>query len=249
MLGGYGSDSDSGPSDSPEKMGEREVDRGGGDEETESLESQFKPLQSTESSTKYLPSLSTTGKLCTEVADEERESSPPLTSYGLSGEGDQPLDSDTSDSPGSGEEKEDRVGGEISRERSPLPLPELDGSDRVASSVFSNPYREAEEAKLNVLRRHVDLSQSVEPPRQQRRRSRGRARGRRRDGHSNFGSVPGDGSPGDCYWNDGDSPISMGGERQQRKQRSGVTESLQPPKKYMKIHQKISREERPWTAQ
>ena len=49
------------------------------------------------------------------------------------------------------------------RDHSPLPLPDLDGSKKIVSSVFSNPYMEAEEARLAVLKQHVDLSPSRRP--------------------------------------------------------------------------------------
>ena len=238
LLGDYGSDSGSEvASDSP---------RGTGEGEREEDRSKNKVHLSETAAVKEEEEEVVDGK-------KQKSESPPLTSFGLSGEGDA-LDADTSDSLPSEEEEEEEEGGvKISRERSPLPLPVLDGSDRLASSVFSNPYQEAEEAKLAVLTQHVGLSHNVEPSKRERhRRSRGRAKGRRRDDHSQFGSEPaGDG--GDCYWNEGDSPIGgpggRGGGEGQRKHRSGVTESLQPPKKFMKIHQKIRSQEQPWTAQ
>lgn len=262
LLGDYGSDSGSEvASDSPRRTGE----------EDQSVNNSPKPHVPTPKPTDVNPQdlacLSEAGRMEKEEEEEEEEEvvvdkrrqkagSPPLTSFGLSGEGDI-LDTDTSDSLPSEEEEEEEEGGvKISRERSPLPLPVLDGSDRLPSSVFSNPYQEAEAAKLAVLTQHVGLSHNVEPSkRERRRRSRGRAKGRRRDGHSQFRSEPaGDG--GDCYWNEGDSPIGGpggrgggGGGQGQRKHRSGVTDSLQPPKKFMKIHQKIRSQEQPWTAQ
>ena len=171
--------------------------------------------------------------------EKEQES---LTNYGLSGEGG--VDSDSSDSPPSDQDGGD--GEELSRERSPLPLPELDSSDRLSSSVFSNPYREAEEARLSVLRRHVDhLSPTVEPVREQRRRGRGKSR--RRDRGSRLGLDSG-GNSGDSLWTEGDSPATAGGLRQAQKHRSGVAEHLMPPKKFMRIHNKIRSKEQPWTA-
>ena len=166
-------------------------------------------------------------------------------SYGLSGEGGDLIDSSSS----SEEEEEEEEGSECEkrgkiRERSPLPLPILDGSARVTTSVFSNPYRDEEEAKLDILRQHVDLSQHIEPKKKwQRKWSTKRGKRGRQD--SNFQAF-GDLISGDQRWNDGDSPVSPDGR--QRRHRSGVGESLEPPKKYMKMHHKIQQQERPWTT-
>ena len=245
LLGDYGSDSEEESHERTKEEGERE----GGDT---SLGSHVKPPETTDTDSH---DLSKTGR--GEEVDEERQekmgsSTASVTSFGLSGEGDT-LDTDTSDSDSSREDEEGEgggSGGEIAREQSPLPLPVLDGSDRLASSVFSNPYQEAEEAKLAVLTQHVGLS-NVEPKSKKkvgRKRPRGHGRGgRQRERHSQFRSES-DGGGGDSYWTDGDAPVGMGGGRG-RKQRSGVGESLQPPKKYMKIHQKIRSKEQPWTTQ
>ena len=173
--------------------------------------------------------------------DQVGGGSPHAACYGLSGEGEL-IDSDDS---GSLTSDEDGGGCETSgaiREKSPLPVPELDGSYKLTSSVFSNPYREAEEAKLAVLKQHVDLSQSAEPRKE--RRKWPSKRGKRK--RSQF--QPGDAESGNQCWNDRDSPIGAGGWKQQGKHRSGVREDLEPPKKYMKTHLKIQSQERPWTA-
>ena len=175
---------------------------------------------------------------------EKHRTDTPVISYGLSGEGGDLVDSGSSSSQPSDEEEECEDGGKI-RERSPLPLPVLDGSEKVASSVFSNPYREAEEARLAVLKQHVELSHHEEPREKRRRKwsKRGKFRGRHsQDQSSESGGL----SSGNRFWDDRDSPMGPGGGMQ-RKHRSGVGESLQPPKKYMKIHQKIQSVERPWT--
>ena len=174
--------------------------------------------------------------------DEKQRTDSPVVSYGLSGE--DLIGSDSSSSQSSDEEREECEDEDEVRERSPLPLPVLDGSEKVASSVFSNPYREAEEARLAVLKQHVELSHHEEPREKQRRRwsKRGKFRGRHsQDQSSESGGL----SSGSQFWDDRDSPAGQGGVRQ--KHRSGVGESLQPPKKYMKIHQKIQSVERPWT--
>lgn len=171
----------------------------------------------------------------TEVAEHKDSSA--STYYGLGG-GSDVLEEDSSSSLESdqeqGEEHDDREG-------SPLPLPELDGSAKITASVFSNPYREAEEARLAVLKQHVALSQHIEPSKKQPKWSKKRGK---------YGRLqPSDSSrSGDQFWNDGDSPVGSGRGGIQRKHRSGVGESLEPPRKYMKIHQKIQSEERPWTT-
>ena len=176
--------------------------------------------------------------------------SSPVSYYGLSGEC---ADSGNSSSCSRSSDDEQREGEERdeTREnvrRSPLPLPELDGSDRIVSSVFSNPYREAEEAKLAVLKQHVDLSQHVEPTKKRPKWSkRGKFRDRPRFETTEVSEFPPSaaGGSGDQFWDDRDSPAGRGRER---KHRSGVTESLVPPKKFLRTHQKIQSEERPWAA-
>ena len=177
----------------------------------------------------------------TTVQEEEKNlrSSSSVTYYGLSG-GSDLLDSDSSSSQASDGEQEE-CEGEVIKERSPLPLPELDGSDAITSSVFSNPYRKAEEAKLAVLKQHVDLSHHVEPSKKQ--PPKWSKRGKFRE-HTRFHAS----SSTNQVWDDRDAPMGLGGGGMQRKHRSGVRECLVPPKKYMKIHQKIQGEERPWTS-
>jgi hypothetical protein len=243
LLDDYGSDSGSEePPDSPDGTGDGE-----GDRSKDKLKLDVQPSNPTDATIKTCVHVSNTGKEKKVVDDEGigNTDSPRLTLFGLSGEGDT-LDTDTSDSDTSGEDEEEGDnGGEIARERSPLPLPVLDGSDTLASSVFSNPYREAEAARLAVLTQHVGLSEP--PPRKEgRKRSRGRGKGGRQRDRPR--SEPGQGG-GDSNWTDGDSPVGMGGGRGGRKHRSGVTESLQPPRKYLKTHTKIRHKEQPWTAQ
>lgn len=205
-------------------------------------------IQSHTTTAKLVPD---SAKRCEDPTDEERRQSPvsqgrqgcespPAVSYGLTSDGIDIIDSDTSDSHVTDDDEESGSGEDI-RGRSPLPIPVLDGSDQLACSVFSNPYRKAEEAKLAVLKQHVDLSHHPEPSEKQRRhrggkRGWGKHRGR---SHSQFGTGE------SSHWNDGDSPMR---QERQRKHRSGVGESLQPPKKYMKKHQQIQSEERPWTT-
>ena len=177
--------------------------------------------------------------------------SSPVSYYGLSGECADSGNSSSCSRSSDDEQRESEEGIETRENvrRSPLPLPELDGSDRIVSSVFSNPYREAEEAKLAVLKQHVDLSQHVEPTKKRPKWSkRGKFRDRPRfetTGVSGEFPPSAAGGSGDQFWDDRDSPAGRGRER---KHRSGVTESLVPPKKFMRTHQKIQSEERPWAA-
>ena len=122
-------------------------------------------------------------------------------------------------------------------DHSPLPLPDLERTDGLTSSVFSNPFREAEEARLAVLKQHVDLSQQQEESAKDHKR-RWRQKGTRTR-RSEVSELSGE---TDDQWR-GDSRPVRG-----RKYRSGVTETLVPPKKYRKIYQKIQSVERPWTS-
>ena len=247
LLDDYGSDSGSEePADSPPGG----TGEGEGDRSKDKLKLNVQPSNPTDATIETCEHVSNTGRE-KEVVDDEgigNADSPHPTLFGLSGEGDT-LDTDTSYSDTSGEDEEEEEeggnGGEIARELSPLPLPVLDGSDKLASSVFSNPYREAEEAKLAVLTQHVGLSEP--PPRKEgRKRARGRGKGGRQRDRPRLEPCQGG---GDSNWTDGDSPVGMGGGRGGRKHRSGVTESLQPPRKFMKTHTKIRHKEQPWTAQ
>ena len=62
------------------------------------------------------------------------------------------VDSDSSSKSADEAEEGGEGSADDDRDHSPLPLPELDGSKKIASSVFSNPYMEAEEATLAVLK-------------------------------------------------------------------------------------------------
>ena len=239
LLGGYGSDPDS-PSD-PESPGGEEGGVSGDNGSLVANKQSKDPLEESEVVTETGSVKRTSSDTDVTVGREE----PFTTSYGLSGEGEY-LESASSNSDLS-EGDDDGGDREIVRERSSLPLPELDGSSRLASSVFSNPYREAEEEKLSVLRQHVDLSPNVDPNKErQRKNSRGLGRGRR-NRHPQVRSDAGE-MASDEFWTEGDSPANTT-RRGPQKHRSGVSESLMPPKKFMKIHNKIRAQEQPWTAQ
>lgn len=177
------------------------------------------------------------------ATEDERERSPLTACYGLDGGG-EVIDSDSSESLSSDEQEEGCEKSSTVCERNFLPIPELDGSDTLTSSVFSNPYRQAEEAKLAVLRQHVDLSQSAEPDKE--RRKWPSKRGRRKRSQFQPSQFADSDSNNQC-WNDRDSPAGPGGWKQ-GKHRSGLRGGLEPPKKFMKTHLKIQRQERPWTA-
>ena len=148
----------------------------------------------------------------------------------------------------------------------PLPLPDLDqltsptGHGTISvSSVFSNPYKEAEEAKLSMLKRHVlDFAPDEKPSSRERTKHHKFKGGRGNKRTPRHGSgLAGDATPTDVteqgpqrLFNDDDSCAAMdevthGGKR---KQRSGVSSTLVPPKKYLKSYGKAQVEERPWTV-
>lgn len=115
----------------------------------------------------------------------------------------------------------------------------------VESSVFFNPYKIAEDARLAILKQHVPefdkkpeikekassnvnhryISHSYNPNTRQRRNSTHVREDEETD-----------------LFDESDSSLVK-----KRKHRSGVGDSLLPPKKFMKMHQKIQAEERPWT--
>lgn len=216
---------------------------------------------------------------------------------------------------------------------SPLPLPDIDGvvarnasyanselvtsrsaveggcghpqqeAESGESSVFFNPYKKAEEAKLAILKKHVsEFSEKPDVGDRRKASRRGRFRASSRSGHSRveipppvmyakhagdlsrFGG-PGPGfppaappptthipirhpgrpmhcpphshrsHPGHEEWGEGgmrganlfDDKDSSNLVKRPRKHRSGVGDSLTPPKKFMKLHQQIRARERPWT--
>ena len=161
-----------------------------------------------------------------------------------------------------------------------LPLPDLDHLTSPTSqtgttsftSVFSNPYKEAEEAQLAMLKRHVSEFAPEEKPLKQERTKRHKPRGGRgkkrtfqpdrppalADGFTHEAQSADGGYP-KVLFNDDDSCImtgEYGGDLDlevvqggmKRKQRSGVSSSLVPPKKYLKSYGKVQADERPWTV-
>ena len=162
----------------------------------------------------------------------------------------------------------------------PLPLPDLDQLTSPTSqvmtitfrSVFSNPYKEAEEAKLSMLKRHVsDFAPDEKPSSQKERSKHHKFKGNRgnkgprapnRHGSELLASdathtLGGTDSQSSRLFNDDDSSVvSEGGELAhhhggsgvKRKQRSGVSSTLVPPKKYLKSYGRAQAEERPWTV-
>ena len=156
----------------------------------------------------------------------------------------------------------------------PLPLPDLDqltsptghqGTTTTFRSVFSNPYKEAEEAKLAMLKRHVsDFASDEKPDSQQGRTKHHKFKGSRDSKRSKaprHGSelasdvthtLGGGNTDSQRLFNDDDSCVVMdddhGGGGVKRKHRSGVSSTLVPPKKYLKSYGKAQAEERPWTV-
>jgi hypothetical protein len=158
----------------------------------------------------------------------------------------------------------------------PLPLPDLDQLTSPTSremsttfkSVFSNPYKEAEEAKLSMLKRHVsEFAPDEKPPSRQERSRHHRFKGNRGNKGSKAPMVrhgpdatntPGGSGATDSqrFFNDDDSCVVLegggfahhDGDGAKRKQRSGVSSTLVPPKKYLKSYGRAQAEERPWTV-
>lgn len=125
-----------------------------------------------------------------------------------------------------------------------LPLPDLDAicvGESSSCSVFSNPYKAAEEAKLSVLKQHVDLTESSRPEDKAKPRSRHRKR------HSFPPRSEGATGHGDRLFDDRDSSIQR--TEGKRKHRGGVGDHLIPTKKFMKLHQHLQAKERPWTVE
>ncbi len=141
------------------------------------------------------------------------------------------------------------------------------------SSVFFNRYKKEEEAKLAVLKQHVsefdkkpevkarseDFKPGFSPPTTYARHSGASisstshsdsrtATYTRHDADkrswNNPHPPPGKPITGSDLFDDNDSSSFA---KRPRKHRSGVVDSLRPPKKFMKLHEKIQAQERPWT--
>jgi len=169
--------------------------------------------------------------------------------------------------------------------RLPNPLSGLiettDDDDEHRTSVFTNYFHKAEEAKLAVLEHHVKLTteelktNNDQAKRQNKKRvcigfQRGRCRfgAKCRFAHSimseasesetadvhtevssslpKFGLLPSAQMPLNMAPDeDDDDTLSM---QKKRKHRSGVTDSLLPPKRAMKSLEQQRKDERPWTV-
>jgi len=101
------------------------------------------------------------------------------------------------------------------------------------SSVFMNPYEQAEAAKLSILKKHVvefdkkPATRGPSPPPRSKKHSRKRRK-----------PPPGgllEGRSEDALFDDNDSSLG----KKERKHRCGVTDSLQPPKKYMQLYDRV----------
>ena len=129
----------------------------------------------------------------------------------------------------------------------PLPLPDIESivaksaSHSVSdvnsgspsnnkSSVFSNRYQQTEQAKVAILKKHVQefdqkpKTKGSSPPPSHRHY-------RKRSGGNRVNAA----EPGDVFDGSDHSLSTQVG----RKHRSGVTDSLHPPKKFMKMYNKI----------
>ena len=156
--------------------------------------------------------------------------------FGLLGGESSFSDSSTSDSERCSD-GDDRVSNNPDAERekatkckTKLPLPDLEVpfTQQGQVSVFSNQYKEEEEAKKAVLERHVELSNTapVNSSSKQKRSfsSRHKAKPRQTD----------------CT--DEDHP------KVKRKRHTGLSGTLQPPKKFMQSFHKQQAEEKPWLS-
>lgn len=145
-------------------------------------------------------------------------------------------DSDSSSSHEEEEEEEDNSSSEV------LPLPELStthaGQPSDSSSVFSNSYKKAEEARLAVLKRHVNLS-PAELPADSNKAKRPRFTRPRKPQRN----LP---DPNELF-DERDSSRSHSSEH--TKPRMGPPTGLQPNKRFMQSYRKIQEAERPWTIQ
>lgn len=106
--------------------------------------------------------------------------------------------------------------------------------EAVPGSVFSNPYKEAEDNKLSALKHHVALAPS-EVERKNDVKFSWKGKRRRRQVESN------ESDPFDKY----DSSIKTG---KLNRVKAGLPSGLVPPQKYLKLHQRHQAKERPWTV-
>ena len=254
LLGDYGSGSEISDSD-----GEYEQASGDRNDNQNSMKT-----DNTTSTSKTEPLIGT----CISVTEGEskragREGDP--LSY-IQGDGSSSSDNDSDSS------DEDSHHDDKDTDAVPLPLPNLDQLTSPTSqemtatfrSVFSNPYKEAEEAKLSMLKRHVsDFAPDEKPSSQKERSKHHRFKGTRDRGNKGPRALASDAtctlggtdSQSSRLFNDDDSSVaSEGGELAhhhggvKRKQRSGVSSTLVPPKKYLKSYGRAQAEERPWTV-
>lgn len=146
--------------------------------------------------------------------------------------------SDASSSPESSETDESD-GNELDKssllQTQSLPLPEFHRihSGKVEpnpGSVFSNPYKEAEDAKLAILQKHVALASAEDKDEKRKFRRRRRQKPVVKEGDGNF--------------DEHDSSLKR---NQYKRVKSGLSDGLVPSQKYMKFHKQVQAKERPWT--
>lgn len=118
------------------------------------------------------------------------------------------------------------------KEKLPLPDLEVPFTQQGQLSVFSNQYKEEEEAKKAVLERHVELSSTAPVT------SAKQAKKERRHQSSFSSQRKGKQAPPDHV--DEERP------KVKRKRHSGLSGTLQPPKKFMQSFHKQQAEEKPW---
>lgn len=158
----------------------------------------------------------------------------PLDQRTYTSDSDSESDSNSSDSVTSPDSEE------FKSELVPLPLPDL--GQKISTSVFSNPYKEAEEARLAILKQHVDFDGP--------KLTTERCLKKPRRTVQSDSSVRDEGqilSPGDLLFDDRDSSLAR--TRGKRKHRGGVGNSLMPSRKVVKMHKQMQARERPWTLE
>ena len=159
---------------------------------------------------------------------------------------DEQFEADTNDTSSEEEREEEDSAGEQDPDavtgegKEALPLPDLLPSSGLpcstTGSVFSNPYKQAEDARLAVLSRHVGLSPAELPETKKQKKPRFT---RRRKHHASYTD-----SSEQSLFDEQDSSLHP---QRPKKRRSGLREDLVPPKSYMKTYRQIREAERPWT--
>ncbi len=104
----------------------------------------------------------------------------------------------------------------------------------VENSVFMNPFEQSEAAKIAILKKHVsefDKKPATRGPSP----TPGSKRQHRKNNRKSLQAPADRHDPGSLF-DDNDSSL---GTKKEHTHRCGVTDSLQPPKKYMKMYDRV----------